>query len=148
MAQGRAGLVRSMLGRALAIGLTIAAATAIVALLTGSFDETEWRIISTSIGFSVFSATAAAGEGARGDGRRSVRASGTAAVALSAASFALLLFAIWLAGDEQPWQAGGVVAVATLVASHASLVLKARRASDGPLIRALVATSIGAALLD
>src|SRR5215218_3591357 len=121
MAGGRLPAIRSLVTRALAIGLTVAAATAIAALLSGSFDETEARIIGTSLGFSIFSATAAAGEAAR-TGRAAERAVGLAATLLSAAAFLALLYAIWaLPDDEGPWEVWGVLAVAALVTSHGSL---------------------------
>jgi hypothetical protein len=49
----------------LAVGLSVAAAIAILALLTHSFDATDARLIATSLGFSVFSALGAAGAPAR-----------------------------------------------------------------------------------
>lgn len=49
----------------LAAGLSIAAAIAIIAILTHSFDRTDAQLIGTSLGFSVFSALGAAGAPAR-----------------------------------------------------------------------------------
>jgi hypothetical protein len=140
VATGRGIALRSLLPRALAVGLTIAAGTAVAALLTGSFDETDARIIGTSLGFSIFSATAAAGDR---------RALGTLTRLLSGAAFLTLLYAIWANPDDAgPWQLWGVCGVGALVASHASLVLRARRPTDGGLLRTLVWTSVVAALVD
>ncbi|HWT26193.1 MAG TPA: hypothetical protein VN213_21980, partial [Solirubrobacteraceae bacterium] len=64
IAQGPAeqrATVRRALAWALAGGLSVAALVAIGAILTGGFDETDGRVIATSLGFAVFSATAAAG---------------------------------------------------------------------------------------
>lgn len=49
--------IRRYAGWALVTGLSVAAAAAVLALLTGSFDDTDWRVILTSIGFAVASAT-------------------------------------------------------------------------------------------
>jgi hypothetical protein len=141
--------IRALLGRALAVGLTIAAGTAIFALLSGSFDETDGRIIATSLGFSVFSATAATGAASRRAGSGWEHTVGGAALVLSGAAFLILGYAIWAdSGNEVPWQLWGVVAVAALATSHASAVLRARRRDDGDLVRVLVVTSIVAAALD
>jgi hypothetical protein len=57
--------LRRALGWALVGGLTIAAVTASFALVTGSLEEEEWRVIGTSLGFAVFSALGAAGASLR-----------------------------------------------------------------------------------
>ena len=46
-------------------GLCLAALVAVGALLTGSFDDTDWRVVATSLGFSVFTSTTAAGAALR-----------------------------------------------------------------------------------
>ena len=57
--------LRRVAGWALVAGLCISAAVAIVALLTGSWSDTSWRVVGTSLGFSVFTSTAAAGAALR-----------------------------------------------------------------------------------
>jgi hypothetical protein len=141
--------IRALLGRALAVGITIAAGTAIFALLSGSFDDTDARIIATSLGFSIFSATAGAGAASRRAGSGWEQTVGGAALLLSGAAFLTLLYAVWADVDNDgSWQVWGVVAVAALVTSHAALVLRARRRNDSDLVRVLVGTSIVAAALD
>src|SRR5829696_1507737 len=53
--------VRRVAGWALVGGLSVAALTAIAALLAGDFGETEWRVIFSSLGFAIASAVAASG---------------------------------------------------------------------------------------
>ena len=53
--------IRQTLGWALVAALTVAALTAIGALVGGSFDDTDWRVLGTSLGFALFSATGACG---------------------------------------------------------------------------------------
>ena len=48
-------------GWLLVAGLTIAAAAAVVVLVQGDFDQTEARVIYTSLGFALASATGSAG---------------------------------------------------------------------------------------
>lgn len=92
----------------LAAGLSVAAAIAIVAILTHSFDRTDARLIGTSLGFSVFSALGAAGTPAR---RRSKLATlGVLTTAAAGLVFALLELAIWDHGTNWTWRAFGVLA--------------------------------------
>ena len=60
-----AAAIRRFAGRALAAGLCVAAGAAVLALLTGSFGDTETRVILSSIGFAVASATSSSGAAAR-----------------------------------------------------------------------------------
>ena len=48
---------------ALIAGLCLAAATAVVALVSGDFDDAHVRVIASSLGFGVFSSLGAAGAG-------------------------------------------------------------------------------------
>jgi hypothetical protein len=57
--------IRRFAGWALVGGLSVAAAAAVLALLTGSFSDTDVRVILTSIGFAIASATASSGAAAR-----------------------------------------------------------------------------------
>ena len=135
--------------RALIAGLCLAAATAIVALLAGSFDDTHWRVIATSLGFSLFSAFAAAGDALRRGALGWRSALGAATAAASVAGFALLTLAVWFDDDaEGLWQAFGAVGLLALCGSHASLVLRAQRRDDTDLISALVWTSVATATFD
>ncbi len=130
----------------LAAGLSVAAAIAIVAILTHSFDQTDARLIATSLGFSVFSALGAAGAPARRQPK--LAALGVLTTGAAGLAFALLELAIWDKGTTWGWRAFGVLAVLTLAASHASLVLSARRASDSPAITNLTVISVLTASVD
>ena len=136
--------------RALVGGLCVAAAAAIIALVTGEFDETHARVVLTSLGFSIFTALAAAGDALRTRARdRPVALVGTATVCAAIAAYLLALFLIWVDAEEEgPWRAFGVAALLALYGAHASTVLRAQRRADPPLVRVLVAVSIVAATLD
>jgi len=120
------GTIRRTAGWSLVGGLTIAALTAVVALLGGEVDDTELRVILTSIGFALLSSTAAVGAAQRLRASSGLRALGTATMMLSGAAFALLAIAC----------------------SHACVVLGARRASDSAVVDLLVFASLGLAALD
>ena len=47
--QGGRPLIRRVLGWVLVGSLCLAALVAIAALLSGSFDDTDWRLIGTSL---------------------------------------------------------------------------------------------------
>jgi hypothetical protein len=140
--------IRRLLGRVVALALSFAAAVAIIALLSGSFDDTDWKVLGTTLGFSVFSATAAAGAGARWRAWRGASIVGTAAIAASLTAFVLLLVVLWGDVEEGPLRAFGVCALAALALSHVALVLGARRASDSPATVALVAASVMLVMVD
>jgi hypothetical protein len=150
MTAERRDAIRRAGGRALAAGLTAAALTAVVALLTGSFDDTEVRVILTSIGFAISSATAASGAAQRLRSSAALRALGTATAALSGAAFILLCLGLWTGdwGSEGIWRAFGCTAVLAVAGAHASIVLGAGRRTDTDLIRSLVVASVALTLLD
>lgn len=130
----------------LAAGLSVAAAIAILAILTHSFDQTDTRLIATSLGFSVFSALAAVGAPARRQPR--LAALGVLTTGTAGLAFALLELAIWDDRTTWAWRAFGALAVLALAASHASLVFSARRASDSPAITNLTVISVLTASVD
>lgn len=135
--------IRRALGRVLVFSLCVAAFTAAFAIATGSFDEDEVRVVATSLGFAVFSATAAAGGALRLRSTSWERGVGVGTVWVSALAFVLLLAALWLGPDDEDlWRTFGTVGLVTLGASHASVVLGARRATDTEASRRLVAVSI------
>ena len=140
--------LRRLVAWTLVVTLCIAALTAIVAILSGDFDDTDAYVIGTSIGFAVFTATAASGAALRYRQREGLRLLGVTAVALSAVSFGLLVLALWSEWDDEPWQWFGCFAIATLTASHASLVSGARRATDTEAVGMLATISIGLAVFD
>jgi hypothetical protein len=120
----------------------VAAFTAIVAILTGNFDKTDWRVIATSLGFTVFSALAASGAALRLRDSEGLRMLGLATMAFSAGAFLLLLVALWSEGDPDLWRWFGSVALVALACSHASLVSRARRSSDSPAVQSLAGVSM------
>ena len=134
--------VKRTLSWALVGALCVAALTAIGAILTGDFDETDARVIGTSLGFAVFSATGASGATLRAGESENLRALGLATMALSAVAFFLLVGAVWSDGAEDLWRWFGSVALAALACSHVSLVSGALRNTDSPSIRLLSVTSI------
>ena len=150
MTDDRRDAIKRAAGRALAGGLTVAALTAVVALLTGSFDDTEVRVILTSIGFAITSATASVGAGQRLGPTAGLRALGTATALLSGVTFVLLALGLWTGdwGSEGIWRAFGCTGVLAVAGAHACLVLGARRSTDGEGIRLLVLVSVGLAILD
>jgi hypothetical protein len=140
--------VRRLLAWALVAALCVAAITASAAILTGDFDETDARVIGTSMGFAVFSATAASGASLRFRESDVLRGLGLATMALSAVSFVLLVMAIWNDSADDAWQVFGSAALAALACSHASLVGGAARPTDSETVRALGGTSITLAAAD
>jgi hypothetical protein len=150
MTDDRRESIRRFAGRALAAGLTIAALTAVVALVTGSFEDTEVRVILTSIGFAIASATAASGAAQRLKRSAALRALGTATALLSGVTFVLLALGLWTDdwGSEGIWRAFGCTSVLAVAGAHACVVLGARRPSDSDLIRSLVVASVALAVLD
>jgi hypothetical protein len=152
MTDDRRQAIRRAAGRALVGGLTLAAFVAVLALMGGSFGDTEVQVILTSIGFAVASATAATGASLRLRVTSGLRALGTATVLASALAFVLLVVGLWMTGDEwgseSVWRAFGVAGVTALAGSHACVVLGARRPSDSDAVSALVFASLALAALD
>ena len=130
--------------------LCVAALTAIVAVLGGEFDENDARVIGTSVGFAVFSATAAVGASLRLRASESLRTLGLATVVCSAVAFLLLMVAVWaedsLGGD--PWSWWGAATLAAFASSHASLMAGSFRDGDSGAVRMLGLSSIALATLD
>jgi hypothetical protein len=146
-AAGERATIHRALAWALVAALSVAALVAIGAILTGGFDETDGRVIATSLGFAVCSATAASGATLRFRASAALRTLGAATGALSAAAFVFLVVALW-SGEDDTWRWFGCVALAALACSHASLVAGALRASDTPSVRALAKASIALGVVD
>jgi hypothetical protein len=140
--------LRRVAGWALVAGLCVSAAVAIIALLTGSWSDTSWKVVGTSLGFSVFTSTAAAGAAVQLRPRSWAQALGVATIGSSAAAFVALLLALWVADDDWAWRAFGVGGLAALWTSHASLVLRALRSDDSTAIARLTGVSIVALGID
>jgi hypothetical protein len=149
---------RRVASRALAGGLCVSAAVAVVALLSGSFDEVHWRVIGSSLGFSVFTSTAAAGVRLRSRADARLRTLGNATAVVSIAAFVLLVAALWIDDSEHDWlwRGFGIAGLGALWTSHASLMLGAVRPGDTRLVRGLsvisavtlgIETSVGVLVL-
>src|ERR687896_1662143 len=128
--------LRRLVSRALVAGLCASALVAIVALLSGSFEDTHWRVIGSSLGFSVFTCTAAAGAALRTRSHTGLRALGTATITASLSALVLLFGALWADDDvDWLWRGFGIARLPALWASHPSLILRAPRAGDSPPLR-------------
>ena len=135
--------MRRAVGRAVIAGLCLAAAAAILALATGEFDDTPWRVIVTSVGFSFFSALGGSGEALRREAHDWRAVLGGLTTAAAVLAFVLLVGATWIDDDDETLlRAFGLCGLTSLCGSHASLVLRARRRDDSPLVTFLVWTSI------
>jgi hypothetical protein len=142
---GDPATIRRLAGRGLVAGLCVAAFAAVVALLGGEFDDTEARVILTSIGFSVCSSLAGAGASARLGRSETARSLGLATIVLSVAAFVLLAIGLWSDdwGSEGIWRSFGTAAVLAVAGAHAGAVLAARRETDSDTVRALSGLSVG-----
>jgi hypothetical protein len=144
--------IRRFAGIALVTGLSCAAAAAVLALLTGDLDETDTRVILTSIGFAFCSAVGSTGATARLRPSETLRTLGTATVIAASASFVLLLMGLWTNmddwGSEGIWRTFGCVAVLGIAGSHACAMLGAARSSDTDAIRMLTTTAMGLGAFD
>ena len=141
--------IRQTLGWALVAALTAAALTAIGALVGGSFDDTDWRVLGTSLGFALFSATGASGASARLRSPGLFQLLGTVAAIASVVAFALLVGGLWIDDEADGlWRAFGCAGILAVAGSHACLVLGAQRPGDSEAVRGLVVISLIAAALD
>jgi hypothetical protein len=144
--------IRRFASLALVTGLCFAAAAAVLALLTGSFDDTDTRVILTSVGFAIASATASSGAAARLRASAGLELLGTATLIASVAAFVLLLAGLWTNMDEWGsagvWRTFGCVAILGVAGSHACLMLGALRRADVPVVRVLTVSSICFAAFD
>jgi hypothetical protein len=136
--------IRRALGWTLVAGLVLAAIAASAAIVEGSFDDDDWKVIGTSLGFSVYSALAAAGATLRLKPRDLHRHLGGLTMLLSGVAFVLLLAWVWPEPDdyEVVVRAWGALSLAALAASHACIVTAARRPTDGAAVSLLVTVSI------
>lgn len=142
--------VRRALGCVLVVSLCLAAAVAIVALTSGPVGDTDWRLVGTSLSLAAYGALAASGIGVRAREHPFQARLGVVTVALSAVSWVALLAFLWAAESDSDnrrtlWL---VVSLGALACSHASAVLRARRAGETALISSLVGVSIVLAVVN
>jgi hypothetical protein len=144
--------IRRLAGIALVTGLSFAAAIAVLALITGSFDDTDTRVILTSVAFALSSAIASAGAAARLRPSETLQTLGTLTVLASAASFLLFLIGLWAHtdgwGSEGLWRTFGCTAIFGIACAHACALLGSARDGDTDAIRLLVRSAIALAAFD
>jgi hypothetical protein len=138
--------IRRFVGWSLVVGLTVAAGAAMVALANANFNETDTRVFVSSLGFTIFGATGAAGARAESEARGALRALGLATIACSVVAFALLVVGLWTLDWEGShdgfWRTFGCTAVAGIAGAHACVVLLARRSTDSDTVRLLASAAV------
>lgn len=133
---------RRLLVRVVVVALCVTAGIAILVVLTGSFDDTSWRILATTSAISIF-ALLSIPAGVlleRGHATALARASG----ALTGASFVLTLLVIWDAASAPSWlwRTWGVLLTLAAAAAQAAAVESRRRDTDTAGIAALTGGSM------
>jgi hypothetical protein len=109
--------------------LSLTALVAIFALVAGNFDETQVRILATTGGFGLASLLATPGTRLLEQGRYVDL--GRLVVFLTALTFVLELWAVWIATDsEVSWKAFAVALSATVAVAQIASSIARRRASD------------------
>jgi hypothetical protein len=129
--------LRRLVSRSLVAGLCVSGAVAVIALLTGEFSDVHWRVVGSSLGFSVFTSTAAAGAALRARSHSGLRTLGTATVAASLSALVMLVAALWVEETDWLWRGFGIAGLAALWTSHAAIMLGALRPGDSPTVRVL-----------
>jgi hypothetical protein len=131
---------RSML-RVSVVALCVAALIAIAALLSGDFDETEGKICLTTLMVALYNLTGMAAAAART--RPELAVLGAFALAASGIGLALGIYLTWSEWEEDDvihlW---GIVTTAAISLAQAGLLLIRRRASDGKLVRIVLAATL------
>jgi hypothetical protein len=116
--------------------LSLTALFAIFALLTGSFDETQVRILATTGGFGLASLLAT--PGTRLLDQDWYVGLGQAVVGLAALSFVVELWSVWLdSNGDVSWRSFVVVVACTVALAQIANSLARRRPSDPEAIRLL-----------
>lgn len=149
MERSSSGDLRALALVALAAGLVLAGLVAFISVTTGSWDETDARLIGSSVGFGLASAAAASGARLIGDRRAWLRVVGALTVASATLAFLLLLLALW---SEDPsdalWRAWGIAALVALWCTHMGGVLGSSRDEDPLGARVASILAVGALSLD
>jgi hypothetical protein len=119
----------------LVTALSLTALVAIVAVLGGSFGDTEWKVLATTGGFALASLFAMRGTILLDQGRN--RDLGWAVVGLSALAFLLELKVVWIdTGDsEVTWKALAITAGFAGALGQIATSVARRRPSDPPSVR-------------
>jgi hypothetical protein len=130
---------RKLLLRAIVGALCVTATVAIVILLTGSFEHTEWRILATTSAVSAFGLLAVPAGMLLERGTAVVLA--RASAILTATAFVLTLVVVWDGGSSLLGKTWGIVLTLALATAQAATVEARRRDNDSQLVRRLTAGS-------
>jgi hypothetical protein len=132
---------RRVLLLAMVTALSVTALIAIVAVLGGTFGDTEWKILATTGGFALASLFAMRGTILLDQGRH--RDLGWTVAALSALAFLLELKVVWIDhGDSDvTWKALAITAGFAGALGQIATSLARRRPSDPPSVRPLGAVA-------
>lgn len=136
--------IRRIVLTGVAGGLSLAAITAIAALLSGGGGDVYGQVIATSLCFSLGTLMAAPGGVLLQRRAGAARALGGSTAALAIVALVLSLVLIWLSGDldDALVRAWAVAVLAALASSHAALMVGALRPGDTTVVRRLSQTSI------
>jgi hypothetical protein len=131
---------RALLVAALA-SLSATAAIAIGVLLLGNFGETEWRVLGTTFGISLYSLLSLPGTILLE--RRQAAPLGWATIALAATSFVFALVALWIAEDsENAWRLTGTSTAFAVASTQIAALTTRRRDDDTSAVRGLYLTTV------
>jgi hypothetical protein len=149
----RAGSLARLAGWGLVVGLVGAAAWGVVVLLSSSVDETDARVIVTSLGFAAASTTGASGVAAALRTSWGLRALGVATLGCSIVAFGLLTVVIWRitfvwSVPEIVWRGCACASVLAIAGGHASLMLRGRKPTDGALVGVVTLSSLAFGSID
>jgi hypothetical protein len=124
--------LRRFLLLSLVTALSVTALIAILAVLGGSFGDTEWKVLATTGGFALASLFAMRGTILLDQGRN--RDLGWAVVGLSALAFLLELKVVWVddGNSEVTWKALAITAGFAGALGQIATSLARRRPSDPP----------------
>jgi hypothetical protein len=128
-------------------GLCLAAAVAIWALLTGSFDDTSLEVLLSGLAAALCTLVALAGATALRCNNLA-RQVGQATVGLSGLGLLVSLALIWIPeapGSETLFRVFGVTGALMLAGGHASLLLQRLRDLDTGMVRGLTRAAIASA---
>lgn len=126
--------------------LSATAAIAIAVLLFGDFGETEWRILGTTLGISLYSLLSL--PGAILLERRVAEPLGWATIGLAGAGFVLGLVALWGAEDsETAWKLVGTTTAIAAAATQMAALTSRRRDDDASALRGVYVGAVALAAL-
>jgi hypothetical protein len=140
--------LRRVLLRILIGTLSLVALVLIAALVTGDLDETDAKVIGTSLLFAAASTLSASGVAVRARDEGWAWPLGTTAIATSLAAFGLVTVGIWLDPQEEGfWRLTGCVGIVALETAHASFVLAGRRPRDTGAVRVITHVAVATAAI-